>query len=114
MKLRVFYRKSTNEIVWNSTTDGEFPYSTEQDIEKLPNTKPDGETPIGGTPEDYSCLVVEDKTEVDAFLASDDNTVVTGKLVSGLPRQVILPEPAKDVLKELDALKARIEVSENK
>lgn len=102
MKLRVFYRISNNQIVWNGTTETEFPYTIEQDIAGIPLTL------IGGQPSDYACIQVTDKTTIDKFMASDGNTVINGKLVTGVARIVTPPAPPRDIPKEVEVLNSII------
>lgn len=125
-KLRVFYRKSDSQTAWVSTLDGagEFPRSIEEELESLPDTKiidsfdlPTGQEVfhlLGGKSDDYSCIEVNDQPTISAFMASDSDAVVKGKLVTGAPRPVVFPTPVRDLAKELDELKDRIKELEKK
>ena len=120
-KLRVFYRKSDSQIVWNSSLEGKgvFPRAVGEELEMLPEIKigatltSEG-TPLGGKPEDYSCIEVTDQPTISAFVASDSNTVVKGKLVTGQPRPIVVPEPPRDLAAEIDKLKAKVADLEKK
>jgi len=113
--LRVFYRKSDSEIVWNSSLEGSgvFSRTVEEELEMLPSTKvgttliSEG-TPLGAKPEDYSCIEVTDQSLISAFMDSDSNTLVNGKLVTGTARPTPEPTPLRDLAKEIDGLDARI------
>jgi len=101
--LRVFYRKSNSQIVWNSSLDGDgvFPRTVEEELEKLPDimvgaTLTSEGAPLGGKPEDYACIEVTDQPTISAFMASDSNTVVGGKLVTGVPRPIVIPVDSPD------------------
>lgn len=109
--IRVFYRKADNEIVWYHELRGagEFLTTIGEDLGEIPSKMPDGETPLGGIPEDYACVEESDTQRTDKFLASDDNKVVDGKLVIGTPRPVVEPTPARDLAAEIDELKAKVE-----
>ena len=114
--VRVFYRKSDSQIVWTRTLDGtgEFSTTIEQNLAEMPDNMPDGETPLGGVPEDYACIEVTDQTTISAFMASDSNTVVKGKLITGTPRPIVIPEPPRDLVAEIDELKAKVTELEKK
>ena len=120
-KLRVFYRKSDSQIVWNSSLEGKgvFPRAVGEELEMLPEIKigatltSEG-TPLGGKPEDYACIEVTDQSIISAFMASDSSTVIKGKLVTGIPRPIIEPIPPRDLAKEIDALKAKVTELEKK
>jgi len=113
--LRVFYKKSDSKIVWNSSLEGTgvFPYSIEEELKNLPNTKiavtltSEG-TPLGGEPDDYACIEISDEAIMASFMASDTNTVENGKLVTGTARPTPEPTPLRDLAKEIDELDARI------
>ena len=98
--VRVFYQKADNEIVWRHTLTGtgEFANTKEEDLAGIPDTMPNGETPLGGVPEDYACIEVTDQTTISAFMASDSNTVVNGELITGTPRPIVIPVESPDVI----------------
>lgn len=117
--LRVFYRKSDNELVWYHETHSPegvkavCPSTIEQDLADLPNKMPDGENPLGGSSSDYGSIEVKE-ADIDAYLASDANKVVAGKLLIGEPRpepEPISELPPRDLLAELEA---RVKALENK
>lgn len=119
--VRVFYRKLDNQIVWSSSLEGDgvFPITVEDELEKLPAIKI-GTTltfegvPLGGKPEDYSCIEVTDQPTISAFLASDNNTMIEGKLATGAPRLIVESQPVRDFAKEIDELKAKVAELETK
>ena len=130
--IRVFYRKSDGKVIWSHQLvcpdgyDGKFPTTIEQNIEELPD-KPQldatgsvildaNENPfkLGGVPDDYACIEVTDQLTISAFVASDSNTVVNGKLVTGTPRPIVIPEPPRDLAKEVDELKDMVKELESK
>lgn len=119
--LRVFYKKLDLQIVWNSSLEGDgvFPRTVEEELEKLPEIKI-GATltsegiPLSGKPEDYACIEVTDQPTICAFVASDSNAVVDGKLITGTPRPIIEPIPVRDLAKEIDELKLKVAELEKK
>lgn len=96
--LRVFYRKSDNQIVWYHETrsPGETPAicptTIEDDLVDIPGKKPDGELPLGGNSSDNGCVEVKE-ADIDSYFASDTNKVVDGKLKIGKPRPKPKPKP---------------------
>lgn len=100
--VRVFYRKSNNQIVWSHELripfegyPGEFPTTMEQDLAEIPNkaiiTGIDGEgepilTKLGGIPKDYAGIEETNSQRAKDFLNSDKNTIVDGALVIGAKR----------------------------
>ncbi len=102
--IRVFYRIIDNQIIWTHTTSDSngripapFASTVEQDLAGIPNNKPDGITALGGIQDDYACVVgqyhpysfqINDIATIDAFLTSDENTIVDGVLVIGAKRVV--------------------------
>lgn len=108
--LRVFYRKSDNKIVWTHELrgTGEFPTTVEIDLSQIPGTMPDGKTPLRGVIDDYECIEELDSQKASAFLASDTNAVVNGKLIIGNPRSIIIPQSSRNLAAEIDELKAKI------
>jgi hypothetical protein len=95
MKLRVFYKDNT--IVWTSTTDNEFPYSVEEYVKD--------------TPQADGCEWIEltDKETIDSFLISDNNSITKRKLIIGEPRPIPEPVKSRDLAKEIDELKSRLD-----
>ena len=115
--LRIFYQKSNNQIVWQHETrspEGKTaisPTTIEEDLANIPDKMPDGETPLGETLRDYGYIEVGE-ADIDAYFASDNNRVIDNKLAVGTPRiEVEEPplEPPRDVLAEIDELKARLD-----
>lgn len=106
--IRVFYRKSDNQIVWTHELRspegylGQFPTTVEQDLAEIPDKMPDEITPLGGMPEDYACIPVEDTQVIEEFFASDDNTIVNAHLITGAPRPP--PEPDPDTIRAAEIL----------
>lgn len=119
--VRVFYRKTDSQIVWNSSLEGDgiFPRTIEEELVTIPNvevgtTETSEGIPLGGAPEDYACIEVTDQSIITTFIASDSNTVVKGKLITGTPRPIVIPEPPRDLVAEIDELKAKVTELEKK
>ncbi len=98
--LWVIYRKSDSEIAWTYLTNDykdripvPFPVTMEDYMLGIPDKKPDGETPLGGIPEDYASIEVNDQSIIAAFEASTNNQVVNGELVTGEPTPPPIPQP---------------------
>ena len=114
--LRVFYRKLDSKIVWYHETrspEGKLaicPTTIEEDLSNIPNLKLDGKIVLGGIPEDYSCIKAKSE-DLAAYFASDENRVVNDKLITGSKR-VVLPKPepelVRDLVAEIDELKAKL------
>lgn len=105
--LRVFYSKIDNLIVGThelqapeEKQDAKFPNTVENDLTTVPD-KPqlnatgsvvlDGNgnlIKLGGVPEDYACIEELDSQRASDLLASDENSIVDGKLVIGAKRIV--------------------------
>jgi len=119
MPVRVFYRKSDNDIVWSCELRGGgiFPTTVETDLTDISNMMPDGKTPLGGVPEDYACIVELDPERTEGFLNSDENKIVDGALIIGAERITPKPTPTippRDLVAEIDELKARLDSIEVK
>lgn len=114
--LRVFYGKSDNKIVWTYELrgTGKFPTTISKDLAKIPGKMPDGETSLGGKPQDYACIKVMDAQRAIAFLKSDENKIVDGKVVIGAKRITPEPIPARDLTAEIDTLEARLRILEKR
>ncbi len=120
--VRVFYKKSNSQIVWSSSLEGDgvFPKTIEEELNALPSVKIDAlfptfeGTPLGGIPKDYACIEVADQPIISAFMASDSNTVVKGKLVTGIARPIVIPPPPRDLIAEIDTLKTKVAEIEKK
>ncbi len=114
--LRVFYRKSTNDILWTLTIEDfkqrdivPFSNTIEEDLAKLPDTMPDGITPLGGVPEDYDCVEIQETETVNKILDSDVNRIDKGKVIFGAPRMKPEPEPPEDLAAKIANLEARLD-----
>lgn len=111
-KLRVFYRKADNEIVWThdlinaSGEEAVFRVSQKEDLADIPNKMPDGKSPLGGSPDDYACVEIAGEAQVDAYMNTDDRSIVGGKLIMGEPRPP--KPPPRNLLLEVDKLTARL------
>jgi len=94
--LRIFY-DSTNKIIWNHGLEGtgKFPQSPTEELATYPM----------GT----NCLEITDAQTIAAFLVSDTNQIVGGKLVVGTPRPPSPPPaPDRDLASELTQIEADI------
>ncbi len=107
--LRAFYRKSDNKVVWYHETIAPkgiraiCPSTIEEDLAEIPAT-------FGGNKSDYGGIEVEE-VEIEAFLKSDTNEIIAGKLKVGKPRpapEPAPPEPAPPEPTEIDLLKKRV------
>lgn len=98
-KMRIFHKNG--QVVGQSSLmgDGEFPLSVEEELKEHPGCE---------------CLEIDDPAVIEAFNASDSNTVIDGKLVTGDPRPQTLPVIPRDPLAEIDNLEKRISVLESK
>lgn len=114
--LRVFYRKSDNQIVWYHETrspegiEAICPSTIEEDLAGIPDKMPNGETPLGGSKSDYGCIEVEE-ADIDAYFASDTNEVVDDKLKIGKPRPKPELKPKPEIINplvEIDEIKAKL------
>jgi len=98
--VRIFYRKSDNQIVWTHTvvdfmgrTPAFFPTTIEEDLAKIPD-KPklnsDGSiiegTRLGGVVEEYDYVQEDDSQRAQDALDSDENRIVNKRLIVGRKR----------------------------
>lgn len=92
--LRIFHDKSN--IIWTHGLEGEgkFPQLVEDELKEYPS--------------DTECIELIDN--IKAFVMSDENTIVGGKLVIGKPREIIEPEPPRDLLAEIDQIKLDLKI----
>lgn len=88
--VRIFYRKSDNQIVWHHELrgTGEFPTTIDNDLAEIPSKIPDGIMPLGGIAEDYGCIEEQDSQKACDFLNSDESKIVDERLVIG-PKRVV-------------------------
>ena len=125
--VRVFYRKSDNQIAWTPlTTDPKgrtpapFAATVEKDLAGIPD-KPqldangsvildanDNPIRLGGVPEDYACVEELDNQRASDALDSDKNQVVDGNLIIGAERIIPEPIPPRDALAEIDDIKVKL------
>lgn len=114
--LRVFYRKSDNQIIWTHELrgTGAFPTTIEADLAEIPYKMPDGLVALGGNVDDYACIEEADTQRAINFLASDNNRIIKGKLVAGDRRVVPEPPLHRDLVAEIDEIKARVKELEKK
>ncbi len=90
-ELRIFYKD--NQIIWTYGLEGNgvFPTTIEEDLQELP--------------EGTACITLTEQAEIDAFMASDDNTILDGALIIGEPRdEPPPPDPPRDLAAEIDAI----------
>ncbi len=109
--VRVFYRKSDNQIVWQYELrgPGEFPITVKDSLIEIPNKMPDGETQLGGEWQEYACIEELDSEKAVAFLASNENQIINDQLIIGTPRIIPEPIPPRDLEAELDENKAELD-----
>lgn len=119
--LRVFYRKSNNQIVWTHELrgTGKFPTTITQDLAEIPDKiisreldadgSVIGETRVGGVVQNYSCIEEQDSQRASNALLSDNNKISNGKLIIGSKRVIVEHQPPRDLLAEIDELKARLD-----
>ena len=98
--VRVFYRD--DKVVWTHSLEGtgEFPTTIEQDLSEIPD-KPqlddngsaildadENFIKLGGVPEDYGCIEVNDTVQAQAVVDAkrNENKVIDKKLIIGSKR----------------------------